>query len=416
MLFVGERGGRVSDACGPLAQLADVVVVTSDDIVAARADDLAAVPAAAVIRAGDRDKVLDAGTRYAAEHRVDGALTFSEDMLADTARFAAGCGLPGQPVESIAAFQDKYAQRRALAAAGLPTPAFAEITDPEQGRAALDRVRLPAVLKPTRGSGSALTYVVESPSDLDSYLGEASRSAARVGGAVAAGTAFILEELVAGDPSWHPTPGFAPYVSVESAAVGGRYLHLGVTDRFPVAPPLLETGMMLPSGLPPDRTRAVMDAADRALRALDFRHGLAHVELMLADDGPVVIEVNARAGGAVPYLMPMAGGADLVALAGRVALGELPDVAPQFHRHAVFVAPQHPIGVQVDEVRGLEEVAQLPPVRLVIPLATRGVRTDHFRHTMVAAVLGVVDGPAAAVELWDRVMRTVRPSYVAEPS
>jgi len=221
-----------------------------------------------------------------------------------------------------------------------------------------------------------------------------------------------MEGLLVGT-EWHRTPGFAPYVSVESAAAGGRYLHLAVTDRFPLSPPALETGMMLPSGLDADQQAGIVEVADRALRALDFRHGLAHTELMLTADGPQIIEVNARAGGALPYLFPLASDLDLVRLAGQVALGTLPDRRPRFSGHSVFVAPQHPVGVEVDAVRGLDEVPALPGIKAVIPLALAGARTDLFQQTMIAAVLATASSPADGVRVWRDVMATVRADYTA---
>jgi len=407
MLFVGTRGVRLADMCNPLD--ADVVIATSEDILAARADTLdESVRASHIIRAPHRDDLLRHCLDYPG--RVDGALSFSDEMLDVTARYAAARGLPGQPVATIDAFRDKYEQRRKLAAAGLPVPPYVEITAPDQGPDALAAVEPPAILKPTRGSGSALAYVIEDAGQLAPRLREAFAAAPRTGGAVAGDTAFILEGLLVGQ-RWHDVDGFAPYVSVESAAVDGRYAHLAVTDRFPLAPPVLETGMMLPSGLDDGRQKQVVDVADAALRALDFRHGLAHVELMLTADGPMVIEVNARSGGALPYLFPLAAGLDLVALAGRLALGDLPSVPPAFERYAVFVAPQHPVGVQVTGVSGLDGVAALPGVRAVIPLSTGPVRTDDFRHTMIAAILGTAPTPGHAAALWRDVMAAVRTEY-----
>jgi biotin carboxylase len=345
---------------------------------------------------------------------VDGALTFSDDMLASTARFAEAVGLPGQPVGTVDALLDKFVQRRRLAAAGCPVPPYAEITAPGGAKAALAVVPTPAILKPTRGSGSALTYVIDEPAALEPRLFEVfaavSGPGGRAGGAVAGDTSFILEGLIVGE-RWHDTDGFAPYVSVESAAVDGQYLHLAVTDRFPLAPPLLETGMMLPSALRSDQCQQIVEVADAALHALDFRHGLAHVELMLTPDGPVIIEVNARAGGAMPYLFPMASGLDLVALAGGVALGALPGSIPEFSGRAVFVAPQHPVGVKITAVEGLDVVAAMPDVRAVIPLSVRPSRTDGFHNTMIAAILGAVPTPERAVSLWRAVMSAIHCEY-----
>ncbi|MGC4897169.1 ATP-grasp domain-containing protein [Micromonospora sp. DT31] len=412
MLFVGTRGVRVADVCTPLAAFADVVLAVSDDVLAGRADRLdETVPHHDLIRVPHRDDLVAAALRHARRHPVDGALTFSDDMLVDTARFADAADLPGQPVASVEVFRDKFLQRKALAAGGLRVPRYAEITSPVQADAALTEVGLPAILKPTRGSGSALAFPVATADELRDRLREAFDARALVGGAVAADTAFILEELLVGDVSWQAEPGFAPYVSVETVAVDGEYRHLGVTDRFPLAPPVLETGMMFPSGLAPAQTARITAVATDALTALGFRHGLAHVELMLTAGGPVVIEVNARAGGALPYLVPLATGVDLVAVAGRAALGRLPDEDVVAARRAVFVAPQHPVGVEVLGVDGLADVEALPGVRAVIRLAAGAGRTDRFQDTMIAAVLGTCDTPAEAVRMWQDVMRTVRGRY-----
>lgn len=411
MLFIGARGAGLTDMCNPLAEFADVVVATSEDVLAERADVLDdRVHAAEVIRAPSRADLATYCERY--RGRIDGALSFSDDVLAETAQFAADRGLPGQPPSTVDAFRDKYVQRRLLAAAGLPVPRFIEITSASAASTALHSVPLPAVLKPTRGSGSALARRIDTPDELGPALEQAFASAPRAGGAVDTDTTFLLEGLLVGQ-QYHEVAGFAPYVSVESAAVDGRYAHLAVTDRFPLAEPMLETGMMLPSCLPEVQRKQAMDIADAALRALGFRCGLAHVELMLTADGPMVIEVNARAGGALPYLFPLAAGIDLVALAGRVALGELPAGQPEFTSYGVFVAPHHPVGVAVASVSGLEDVAKLPEIRAVVPLSVRPTRTDDFRGTMIAAVLGTVDSPERAVTVWRNVMDTIRADYAS---
>lgn len=412
LLVVGTRGTRVSDTCAALATVADVVIATSEDLLAGRMDRLDdPPPACAVVLCPTPQELPTAIRTYAAEHPVHGVLTFSDDMVEMTAGVAADLGLPGQPPHTIANFRDKAVQRAALAAAGLPVPANIEITDVDQAEAALGAVALPAILKPTRGSGGTLAFVVTEPAQLRPLLTDGFRAARRIGGAVEQDTAFILESLIVGT-RWHDVEGLAPYVSVESVAVGGRYVHLAVTDRFPLAPPVLETGMVLPSTLHPGQQHRITEATTAALTALDFEHGLAHTELMLTAEGPVVIEVNARAGGALPYLFPLACEMDLTAVAGRVALGQLPARAPHWRGHAVFAAPQHPLGVQVKHVEGLDEVRGLPGVRAVIPLALGGRSTESMQHTMIAVVLGTVDTPAEAVALHRDVLATVRPRYL----
>ena len=82
------------------------------------------------------------------------------------------------------------------------------------------------------------------------------------------------------------TEGLAPYVSVETLADAGRFHHLCVTDRFPLAPPLLETGMMLPSCLAAEQQAAVVAMAEQALARAGLPAWPAHTELMLTVGGP----------------------------------------------------------------------------------------------------------------------------------
>ncbi len=411
-LFVGARGIPVRDLCRPLVGWADVVVVTAGDVLARRHDGLDGLPVREVVVAPEASGMAGAAVEHARRHRIDGAFTVSEDAIEQTARATTALGLPGQPAGTVAAFRDKYRQRRLLAAAGVPVPAFAEVSDAASVAGALRTVPLPAILKPTRASGGALAYVVSAPDQLPGLLAEALGQVAATGGAVEADTSFILESLLVGVDS-HPVPGFAPYVSVETLADADTYHHIAVTDRFPVAPPALETGMMLPSCLPEAQRERLHEAATDALRALGFRHGVAHTELMLTAGGPRVIEVNARAGGALPYLFPMAGDLDLVVQAARLALGQAPQPAAHFRGHAVFLAPQHRVGQRVAAVDGLDEVATLPGVHAVLPVATGGTSTEAFNATMIAAVLATVPDAAAAARLWADVMRTVRPRYAA---
>lgn len=412
VLVIGTRGTLISDTCAGLGTVAEVVLATSEELLAGRADRLGDEPPAdAVVLTGVTAELPAAIRAHAAARPVDGVLTFSDDVVELTAAVAADLGLPGQPPRTIANFRDKAVQRAALAAAGLPVPDHVEITDPSQATAALAAVPLPAIVKPTRGSGGTLAFVVTAPEQLTPLLADGFRDAHRLGGAVDRDTAFILESLIVGE-RWHDLDGLAPYVSVESVAAAGQYMHLGVTDRFPLAPPVLETGMVFPSTLRPDQQRRITDATTAALRALEFEHGLAHTELMLTRDGPVVIEVNARAGGALPYLFPLACGRNLTAVAGRVAWGELPGEAPQHTRYAVFAAPQHPLGVKVMRVEGLDQVRARPGVRAVIPLAVQGSSTESLQHTMIAVVLGAVDTAEEAVALHRDVLATVRAGYV----
>ncbi|GAA1428062.1 hypothetical protein GCM10009616_06820 [Microlunatus lacustris] len=389
LLVVGARGPGLGESLAGVGRRGDVVVAALAPVLAARRDaDL--VADLTVITADTTDALVAAVAQACTDRPVHGVVTLADDTVALAARVAARLGLRGLDPERVHVFRDKVAQRGALAAAGLTVPGWA---DSEGGAAA---VPLPVVVKPTGGSGGALAFVVSSADQLEPVLREC-RQRTRDTDAVDDDTGFIVEQVIVGS-RWHATEGFAPYVSVESAALDGQRWHLAVTDRFPLLPPVLETGMSLPSSLGADQQEAVVAVTEQALAALGLDQGLSHTELMLTADGPVVIEVNARAGGALPYLFPLAGGPDLASMAADLALGVPPEL-PAFDGHAVFVALQHPLGVDVTAVDGLDRVRELSGVRALIQLTGAGHSTRSLQDTMAALALARVSDPEAAVAL-----------------
>lgn len=253
-----------------------------------------------------------------------------------------------------------------------------------------------------------MVFVVADAAELITVLEECHEELAQMT-AVDDGTGFLLEEVIQGVP-WHVEPGLAPYVSVETATVAGRRRHLAVTDRFPLLPPVLETGMCLPTALRPTQVAVVLAVVDQALDALGLTEGMSHTEVMLTAEGPVIIELNARVGGALPYLFPLAGGPDLFELAGACSLGRLP--APvQFRSHAVSVNLQHPVGLRVERVDGLDTISRLPGVVAVVRLTGAGRTTTSAQDSLAAVVVGSVQDTGAAVELRAACATAFRATY-----
>lgn len=256
---------------------------------------------------------LDAAATRAglAARGVAGVVAFRDELLVRTAGIAEGLGLPYHSPETARRLTDKYLQRQALACAGLPQPRFAAFTDPAGAPAAARAVGFPAVLKPLAGSGSRNVFTVADPAGLDTALETAH----------GAESGWLLEERMQG--TRHPGADWlADYVSVETLALGDdQYWHLGVTDRLPMYPPLLEGGACTPSLLPEPVRAQVCEVTRHALAALGVQTGVSHTEIKLTPDGPRIIEVNGRIGGLLPQLTRTANGLDLVRLALDSATG-----------------------------------------------------------------------------------------------
>ena len=402
LLFAGVGGARFSEVAAPLLDLAQVVVIGYDDALAARPDSVNDVPGLELVSVHSGTDLFDAATDYATRHPVSAALTFSEELIIPTARFTTFLRSPGLSLATAIGLSNKYVQRQIFRAAGLPVPPHFLIQSVYDVPTALDVVELPAILKPVRGAGSFMTFVITTEKELreaielaDARLPESSQ--------------FILESLIRAGVGL-ANEGFAPYASVETAAFDGKYFHYAVSDRFPLYPPVLETGAMLPSGLPAHWQEQLTETAEKALRALGFSYGVAHTELMLTKDGPRLIEVNGRPGGPLADMFHRVSNIDIVQEAAKIALGLVPASDPSFRTYCTFIIPRHRVGATISSVAGFNEVKDLPNVYEVMPLSVSGT-TDGFRSLGIAAVFAEAASPEEAAAIWTQVTSTIKVSY-----
>ncbi|MFI7542096.1 ATP-grasp domain-containing protein [Actinoplanes sp. NPDC049599] len=343
-----------------------------------------------------------------------GIVTFSETQLNRTAALAGRWGLPFLSVPTAAAVTDKYTQRRILAEAGVQHTECRVVRDPADLDPALDAVGLPAVLKPRSGAASARTCTVHSLDEARARLRAFTDPAA--GGSPGE---FVVEQLLTGDPAV-AGEGWADYVSVESMTSHGDIRHVEVTGKFPLAPPLRETGYVVPSTLSEARRAEVLALTTAALTALGVRHGITHTEVKLTPGGPRIIEVNGRLGGYVAELVRRARGFDLVRAALTVALGRPGDPPPTaYRRHAFqfFLTPPMD-AVTLRRLDGIDELGAVPGIHLVEVLVEPGAALDWRRGTL--AYLGIVHGSApdhrGVRRLVDLVGRTLRIVYEGAPN
>ena len=348
---------------------------------------------------------------HAGAWRAHGILAFSERVVHAASEAATALGLPASPAAAVEALRDKRAQRAALAAAGIPVPRHAVVDDAASLAAAIERVGLPAVLKPAVGMGSVGVSLVTSP---DQARAEHERLSALYRADAKTrenAPVFMLEAPLRGERA-HDDARIGDHVSVESVVAHGVATHIAVTDKLPLAHPFRETGDVVPSTHPAAVVEAARAAAGAALAAVGMTTGAAHTELKLTLDGPRVIEVNGRIGGGVAETLELAAGYDVVTQLGRVAVGGAAPPEPAFARYAAFLTPQPPARpVVVARVAAPEELAALDGVVHADVVHGVGARPDwragtgsHVlrvlaRHDDWGALMALAETVAAAFEV-----------------
>lgn len=334
----------------------------------------------------------------------DGIISFKDKRLRFTAELAEQLGLSFHSSEVARRLTDKFSQREALQAGGVPVPGFQTVpTDAGAAdwEAFVHSARFPAVLKPRLDNeASRDTVRVESPDELR-------EQAARTNG-----TALVLEEYL-GDRPGGVRDCFADYVSVESVVSHGQVSHIAVTGRFPPAEPFRESGFFIEAELEPVDRLAALSVATAALEAIGIQSGCCHTEIKFTPEGARVIEVNGRIGGGVPEMLADITDLRLLNVAMRVALGEevryerplVPDrVGFLFYVHAPRSMRR------VTAVDGLEQLADDPRVTETILNRGPGQAVDwrEGNHGHVFSVRGTVSDHDELEEMDRRVHSEVR--------
>jgi biotin carboxylase len=342
----------------------------------------------------------------ACRHAVDGVLTISADRAVPVvAAVADALGLPGIGTETAYVMTQKIAMRRVLAEAGVPQPEFAAVRNVHEGYTALERVGLPAVLKPADSGGQRGVFRLETGDDLERHL--------HVALAESPTDEAIVEAYVEG-------------LELNGLVIvrDGEGFPLTLSDRL--RPPGIGFGVgwihVYPATIYADQLEEAERVAVHAVHALGLRDGIAFPQLLATDDGRVlVIEVAARIpGGQMADLARHAVGVDLVEIALRQALGEeVPDevARPRFTQPLAIrflTASPGPLPTgTVTELGSLEKVLAFPGVvqadlYLSVGETIRPVRLDGDRRGYVIAVaetnLEALERAEAASQLVDVVV------------
>jgi biotin carboxylase len=283
-----ERLQRIDFDASPYGEHVDEVIVLED--------------------ATEHEALLRCLTAVHRSRPIDGFLATVDALVVPVARIAEELGIPFTARRGAENAKQKHRCRDVLAAAGIDDTHYAVVTDLAQAVDFADAAGYPIVVKPACASASEGAYVVATRAELDEAFAGALRHAAGYGGGV------LAEQYLRGR-----------FVSAEIGLAGDRVLRLAVSERktWSRHEPL-ELGTTIPAALDAEDYEAVMTFAEKAIRALDLRLGIFHVEIMCGADGsPRLIELNPRVmGSCLPNLFCLATGLDFFELLVRVYLNE----------------------------------------------------------------------------------------------
>jgi biotin carboxylase len=319
---------------------------------------------------------------------AEGALTFAADYpMPALAAVCDALGLPGPGVATVLRATHKAHMRRALVDAGVPCPAFEHVTDLASAHAAAQRIGGELVIKPAQSSGGRGVTGVRA----DAPAAALDAAFAHAAAFSRAGQGVMVEHRVTGDE-----------FSVELLCHGGQAQVLAVTDKLTTgAPHFVEIGHQQPSRLGAAALAAVEAAALATVRALGITNAAAHVELRLAEEGPVIMEAAARAGGGCisSHLVPLSTGIDMVAACIAIALGEPPRLDPQAAPQAAAIRFVTTPAGTIARVAGLDEARAMAGVVEAEAYVTPGRRIGRLVDATARCGHAIATGPTVAAAI-----------------
>ncbi|MER8930887.1 lyase family protein [Mesorhizobium sp. M0859] len=240
--------------------------------------------------------------RVAAKLRRLKGIHSSSDYFVEVASCVAmAMGLSAPSPEAIATCRNKWKQAAELQRQSITIPATRLATSIRDVEKILTQATLPVVVKPVSGSGSSGVRLCDS--------------------ATAVVKAFESAKDVLLDQVDLPSPDILiqQYIegkeySAEIIACDGAVHCLGILAKHKgPAPCFVEVGHDFPAPLPEPSLQDLAAFAAGAVSALGLKFGPAHVEFVITESGPVIIEVNPRlAGGMIPVMLSHALGTSIL--------------------------------------------------------------------------------------------------------
>ncbi|MER9243887.1 lyase family protein [Mesorhizobium sp. M0633] len=242
---------------------------------------------------------------------LEGIYSSSDYFVEAAANIATAIGLPAANPEAIATCRNKWQQAAELQRQSITIPETRLATSVRDVENILAQATLPVVVKPVSGSGSSGVRLCAT--------------------AAAAIRAFEIARVALLDQVDLSSPDILiqQYVegkeySAEIIACDGMMHCLGILAKHKGPPPcFVEVGHDFPAPLSEPSLRGLSSFAVSAVSALGLEFGPAHVEFVIAESGPVIIEVNPRlAGGMIPVMLSHALGTSILDMVIRLYAGE----------------------------------------------------------------------------------------------
>lgn len=341
------------------------------------------------VSTNDPEGIYEAAKAFGA----DGIMTLATDMPMRSVAYACErLGLPGISYDTAVKATDKVEMIRAFEENGVAHPWYRVVNSPAEALDITHRVTYPCITKPTDSSGSRGIMLAHTPEELVTAVAYSAENGR--GGSV------IVEEYMQG-----------PEVSVEVIVWQGKVHILQITDKLTAGSPcFVEMGHTQPSCLPLSALEQIKELTYRSVKAIGIDNSPAHVEIMLTDEGPKMVELGARLGGdfIASHLIPLSTGVDIIKSTIDISLGQAPDLTPKWNRGAAIRYFDIPCGT-ISKISAIDNARALANVQEVTITVNAGDRIGDIRSSddRIGFIIAAGDTAEQAANTCETALNTI---------
>jgi biotin carboxylase len=241
------------------------------------------------------DNITGALRHVNSKRPIDAVIGMQEMTISEVTEASKSIAIRTTPVESVRICRDKSAVRERLNELGLPNTEFRSVDSLGAAIEAADAIGYPVMFKPRSGVSSLLAYRINDREELSEKWILAEQGLVKLPqalhGALRAGS--IIEAYLKG-----------PMVSVEIGVQDSNHrIYMISGRRRCVSDETLDYGIDMPAWLSESHWTECAEYATQICKALKLNDGIFHLEMIVTDAGPVLVDANCRLmGGNMPLV------------------------------------------------------------------------------------------------------------------
>ena len=315
---------------------------------------------------------------------IAGIFTLTE-LVTSVAAVASAADLPGVPVKSAVACQNKQLCKEIWKREGVPTPEGGVANSYEEAKRMFDRLGRKIFIKPLVGFGGQNAREICSFDELEFFFGQNNTHCKSI----------IVEELIKG--TMHDVNGL-----ITSDAV---FHPLGIIDRKFLDNWPVEIEICTPTALTEKQQKDLYSLLAIGVKTLGINFGPVKGDAVLSNSGFKLLEVAPRLHGPKNslFLLPMSGFCPLVPTLYTITNSNVPQNEIIFHQNNYCICKALlPHAGRILRLDGIEEARRLPGIKHVMIFSKEGDVIHPYQNS--THVPGYIFAIGSTIEICNKII------------